>query len=67
MQASTNPPTAQSTTNTTSDADLVGQLLNNADPNDPLVQAALAQLQQSKHQDGGEGTDKNRKRKKEDE
>lgn len=53
-----------SASNTSGDADLA-QLLSGADPNDPLVQAALAQLQQSSKQQEEE-KDPSRKRKKDD-
>ena len=49
---------SQSNTNTiNSDTDLA-QLLSGADPNDPLVQAALAQLQQSKEAEEKKSQDK---------
>ena len=62
--ASNPAPTQTSHANPSSgDADLA-QLLSGADPNDPLVQEALAQLLQSKKQD--DEKDPSRKRKKDD-
>jgi hypothetical protein len=65
--AASQPPATSNANNTSNappsgelDPNFVEQFLRNADPNDPLVQAALAQLQQQKK--GSDG-DQNRKRK----